>query len=169
MKFIPKKVRDQVANFRGKVEGPLVNVVQAVIRKDWVNTKIEALHAINTVFNRNEGDNTFGRVRGFRKFEIEALSSIWFSKEEQDEMMLAVRHFQRTLLGPTRGSRMKAGTALQVNLSPAATEEEAIQLVRSRKYKWITKNGIMCLAPIEEPDGLMRVVGGPLSVDRLST
>lgn len=170
MKFIPKKVRDQVTKFRKKVEGHLMDAVEVLTHNDWANTKAEALHTINTIFNRNEGGTSshpLGRVsRKFREAEIEMMSDIWLPQEDREEIAIAGKQFYSS--GVTRGSRLKSGSVsvLPSDLSPAATEEEAIQLVRSRKYKWVTKNGIICLDSIEEPTEL-RVIGDAVSVDRL--
>lgn len=171
MKFTPKKVRDQAIKFRKKVEGHLMDVVEILTRNDRDNIKVEALHAINQMFNRNEGDMAFrplGRMsRKFLEVEIETMSDIWLPQEDREEMAIAENHFRRNpSSGVSRGSRMNSSFPLPVDPAPATTAEEAIKLVQSGKYKWVTKNGIMCLASTEERPKL-RVIGEAVSVTRL--
>lgn len=168
MNLIPKKVRDQAKKFRRKVEGHLLDVVEVLTSNDWTTTKVEVLHAINKMFDRNHGEYSFrssGRMsQKIREVEIETMSDIWLPQEDRAEMADAEQHFHRSSV--SRGSRMHADSALPVDPTPALTAEEAIKLVQSGKYKWVTRNGVMCLDSTTERPKL-RVIGQAISVDRL--
>ena len=161
---LPKKIQDGIAKIRGKVLDQALIVAKSLVHKDWETTKAEALHAINTMFNRNAGN--VGRFDGvFQSTEIDTLSDIWMPREEREEMAVAEKHFGASST-VTRGSRMTAASALPVDPAPATTTEEAIGLVNSGNYKWVIKNGVLCLASTAEAPKL-RVIGKAVSVTRL--
>lgn len=152
--------------------GPLVNGLK---NRDFGAIAVEILHAINNVVYDSDqldvhpkrwgGRPTGSLFKLFHNAETKILSSLWISKEDQEDMSFAGNYFHRKAT-VTRGSRMVGSSALPVDLTPVTTMEEAIKLVQSGEYKWVTKNGIMCLASIEERPN-PRVIGSPISVTRL--